>query len=91
VKPAPLSGPVGIRRMVTLCAWCPESIRLAQAAAVHRMGYCVTHGVCPECAARLRGEAAEAARVKSAIVRVGTSLGEAPGPGAITFLGVERP
>jgi hypothetical protein len=90
MKPAPLARPVGIRRVVTVCAWCPAPIRKAQEAALHRMGCCVSHGICPECAAHVRGEAAAATQVKSAIVPA-PSLGEAPGPGAITFLGVERP
>ena len=42
---------------VAVCAWCPDA-KLATAAAESE-GCDVTHGICPECAAKVR----EAARV----------------------------
>jgi hypothetical protein len=83
MKPLPLARPVGIRRMVQVCAWCPPAIVAAQTAALRRMGHCVSHGICADCAAELRGEAVRGGPVKTAVIAI------MPCPTVNTFRGIE--
>lgn len=37
--------------MIVVCAWCPDARE--QTAAATRLGYVVSHGLCPACTAKL--------------------------------------
>jgi hypothetical protein len=41
-------------RIVTICAWCPDSHRRTNAAVAS--GYVVSHGMCPACQHRMNAE-----------------------------------
>lgn len=58
-----LAGEQPVKRIVTICGWCPDRIERTVAARAH--GFDVSHGLCEACAARLNTDIdrLEAARV----------------------------
>jgi hypothetical protein len=85
MKPLPLARPVGIRRIMKVCSWCPPALRQAQENAIHRMGGLVSHGICADCAEKVRREIGLTLRVDSP----GISYGTMPAPSVNAFRGVE--
>lgn len=59
-------------QLVTVCAWCPD--KAARDAAAAEAGHDVTHGICPDCAARLVREIAHEDFTRPKVVRFSCAL-----------------